>query len=291
MLATMLDFIHKGPGVVALTNCTKDALNTRGRGEWQDRVDIQYEVRDATAFTPSGKKDWWQELPESGESAWADRAARRKSRIDYRLAFIPSKFRLGAQPEPFCLEVRLRKDEVWTLDDVTKDLIEAGENTVKEALRQKEEREEKALKALAEVVEAHAADKTMLKTEAQNYLHDEMKITRDRARELVDAKNGTLWNIRDVGGKGNRKGLFSVGKDVTAAKMNHEGKMAADRAQSGPQECDLRRFSEDNGFSDTLFSRRREFTGPEEDAESNPNGADKEAPEPLSDEVFEKVSR
>ena len=142
MLATLLDFIRKGPAVVALTNCTKDALNTRGRGEWQDRVDIQYEVRDATAFTPSGKKDWWLELPEAGEAAWADRAARRKSRIDYRLAFIPSKFRLGAQPEPFCLEVRLPKDETWTLDDVTKDLIEAGENTIKEAVAKKTERED-----------------------------------------------------------------------------------------------------------------------------------------------------
>jgi len=42
--------------------------------------------------------------------------------------------------------------------------------------------------------------------------------------------------------------------------------MAADRAQSGPQECDSRNPSEDNFFSDTLFSRRREFTGTEEAA-------------------------
>jgi len=95
--------------VLLLSNCTKDALNARGRGEWQDRVDIQYEVRDATDFTPSGKKDWWLELPEAGESAWADRAARRKSRIDYRLAFIPSKFRLGHSPIPFAWKSDCRR--------------------------------------------------------------------------------------------------------------------------------------------------------------------------------------
>src|SRR5207249_8761127 len=129
----------KGPAVLLLSNCTKDALNTRGRGEWQDRIDIQYEVRDATGFMPSGKKDWWMELPEAGEAAWADRAARRKNRTDYRLAFVPSKFRLRAQPEPFCLEVRLPSDEPWTLADVTDDLIKAGEDTIKETARMKEE--------------------------------------------------------------------------------------------------------------------------------------------------------
>ena len=33
--------------------------------------------------------------PEASEAAWADRAARRKGRIDFRLAFIASKFRLA----------------------------------------------------------------------------------------------------------------------------------------------------------------------------------------------------
>jgi hypothetical protein len=147
---------------------------------------------------------------------------------------------------------------------VTKDLIEAGENAAKETKRQKEEHEEKALRALAEVVVVrHADGNTMLKTEAQNYLHDNMEITRDRARKLIEAKDGILWNIRPVGGKGGGKGLFPVEVDDSAAKKNHEGKTAADRAQSGPQECDSHKRSEDNPFSDTLFSRRREFTGPE----------------------------
>jgi hypothetical protein len=33
ILAMVLDLIHKGPAVLLLSNCTKDALNTRGRGE------------------------------------------------------------------------------------------------------------------------------------------------------------------------------------------------------------------------------------------------------------------
>src|SRR5215831_18214738 len=53
------------------------------------RVDIIYELRDATDFVPSLKKPWWEELPEAHEGAWAARAARRKGRIDFRLAFIP----------------------------------------------------------------------------------------------------------------------------------------------------------------------------------------------------------
>src|SRR6185436_525499 len=76
ILATILDLARKGLAILLLTNCTKDALSLKGRGEWSDRADIIYEVRDATGFTPSGKKPWWQELPEAGEAAWADRAAR-----------------------------------------------------------------------------------------------------------------------------------------------------------------------------------------------------------------------
>jgi len=129
VLATIMDLARQGLAVLLLQNTTKDAANLKGRGEWADRVDILYEVRDATDFTPSGKKPWWQELPEAGEAAWADRAARRKGRVDFRLAFIPSKYRLGQEPEPFCLEIRLPKDQPWSLRDVTSGVLKgvAGE--------------------------------------------------------------------------------------------------------------------------------------------------------------------
>jgi AAA domain len=247
VLATILDLIMKGPAVLLLANCTKDALSIRGRGEWQDRVDIQYEVRDATEFTPSGKKDWWLELPEAGESAWAERAARRKSRIDYRLAFIPSKFRLGAQPAPFCLEVRLPKDETWTLEDVTKDLIEAGENTIKEAAAKKEEREKAAVNALAEVVkERHQEGNPILKDQAVTYLNKEMEIAQKRSRELIAAYKGELWEVRPIGGKGGGSGLFPLQQDMSTTKMDDgedpppertcDGGISVGHAQSGQRE-------------------------------------------------------
>ena len=59
ILATILDLARKGPAILLLTNCTKDAQSLKGRTEWSDRADIVYEVRDATDFTPSGKKACW----------------------------------------------------------------------------------------------------------------------------------------------------------------------------------------------------------------------------------------
>jgi hypothetical protein len=257
ILATILDLIHRGTAVLLLANCTKDALNVKGRGEWMDRVDIVYEVRDATAFTPSGKKDWWLELPEAGESAWGDRAARRKNRTDYRLAFVPSKFRLGIQPDPFCLQLDLPKGELWTLTDVTSDLIEAGENIIKEAKAKKEQKEKAALDALVEIVGAsHAAKKALLKTAAQDFLHDEMELSRDRARELVNANIGVLWNLEPGTGKGNPKALIPAGSINSRENGPYEGKSAAGRAQSDPHKCDPCKPAVNNSFSDTPFLRR-----------------------------------
>src|SRR5262245_24764923 len=85
VLATVVDLARQGPAMLLLMNCTKDGMTLKGRGDWADRADIIYEVRDATDFTPSGKKPWWQELPEAGEAAWADRAARRSGRTELRL--------------------------------------------------------------------------------------------------------------------------------------------------------------------------------------------------------------
>jgi hypothetical protein len=263
ILATVLDLIHRGPAVLLLANCTKDALSVKGRGEWMDRVDIIYEVRDATAFTPSGKKDWWLELPAAGEAAWGERAARRKNRTDYRLAFVPSKFRLGAQPDPFCLELRLPENEPWTLEDVTADLIQAGENVIKESLAKKEQKEKASVEALSEVVVArHAKGTPILKTEALDFLH-EMEITRDRARELIKANIGVLWNLEHRTGKGNPQALIPVLATKGRENGAYEGKSAADRAQSGPQKCDPCNSVTDKNFSDTRFSRRTGVSTPE----------------------------
>lgn len=104
-LATLLDIARrpKGPAVLALGNTVKSAAHSRGSGVVEDRADVVFEVRDATDFRPSGGKPWWEELPPAGAEAWAQRASRRKRRAVYRLALVPSKFRVGEEPDPFVL--------------------------------------------------------------------------------------------------------------------------------------------------------------------------------------------
>lgn len=233
ILATVLDLIHRGPAVLLLANCTKDALNVKGRGEWMDRVDVVYEVRDATGFVPSGKKDWWMELPAAGEDAWADRASRRKNRIDYRLAFIPSKFRLGAQPDPFCLEIDVPSDATWTLSDVTNDLIEAGENVIKETAKKKEEQEKAAVDALVEVIQTRYQEQNpILKTEAETYLNKEMEVPRKRSRELIAANKGVRWTFGEAGGKSHGKTLLPY-IDIVAATETSRGILLSDADLGG----------------------------------------------------------
>ena len=207
ILGTLLDLKAKGPAILLLANCTKDALFVKGRGDWMDRVDIVYEVRDATDFTPSGTMDWWLELPKGGEKEWADRASRRKGRIDYRLAFVTSKFRGGAWPDPFCLEVRLPEDQLWTLEDVTQMLL----SEPKDIAVKKIEEEITAVLSLADAVREHyaTAGKPMLITKAASYLQT-MRIHRDRARKLIEEDKGYFWILKKVGGKGNATGLFPV---------------------------------------------------------------------------------
>lgn len=268
VLGTILDLARQGLAVVLLQNTTKDAVNIRGRGEWMDRTDIIYEVRDATGFVPLGKKTWWQELPEAGESTWAERAARRKGRITYRLAFIPSKYRIGAEPEPFCLEVHLPENESWTLSDVTFELLQAGEEAMAQARRKEEERLEKSAHILADVIgERTAEGKLMLKTEAESFLK-ESGLTREEARSLINGKNGILWRIESIPGKGNPKVLFPLSNDASntdsAAKMQDsgeayqkrtsEGGISADQAQSGRQKWDTRNPASEATLRGPLFS-------------------------------------
>jgi hypothetical protein len=196
-----------------LSNTTKDALNLRGRGEWADRADIIYEVRDATDFIPSGKKPWWQELPEAGESAWADRAARRKGRIDFRLAFVCSKFRLGPEPEPFCIELYLPETEPWTLRDVTNEIVQAGEGVLEQTKQQKAACLTKAAEMLAKVVsEREQQNNPILTTEAENYLREVCNLKRNEARKLLDKT--PLWRLENQRqGKGKQAAWYLLPKN------------------------------------------------------------------------------
>jgi hypothetical protein len=209
VLATLLDLAHRGVAILLLQNTEKTGTNIRGRGEWADRADIQYEVRDATGFTPSGKRSWWLELPADGAANWAERAARRKGRTEYRLAFIPAKFRLAAEPDPFCLEISLLEGEPWTLRDVTADILSAAQATLQAAEEAKTEAT--AAESLAELVRARSLEDPVLKTEAEQYLCGE-GLSKRAARSVI-ADRADLWEMKPLPagrGKGTPQALFPV---------------------------------------------------------------------------------
>lgn len=258
VLATLQDLATRGVAIVLLQNTEKTGTNVRGRGEWVDRADIFYEVRDATGFTPSGKRPWWLELPVDGAADWAERAARRKGRTDYRLAFIPAKFRLAAEPEPFCLEISLPENEPWTLRDVTDEILKAGEETVAKVEQEKSETLKQAAAALAEVViERAATEDPILKKQAKEYLHEEGHLSRDAARAVVQDNTGKLWRIEKIEGKpGHPKALYPPFQTVRPPKYDPSGNPHETRAGEA-------------GISAGIDSKARRNTPSQKDA---PNG-------------------
>jgi hypothetical protein len=196
VLATLVDLARKDLAILLLQNATKDGMSFKGWEEWADRADIIYELRDATDFTPSLKKPWWEELPQAHEGAWAARAARRKGRCDFRLAFTPSKYRLGLEPEPFCLGLRLLPDVSWTVDDVTEQLEQAGAKVKAQAEQTEIQQRDQAAQVLAELVAKRAAaGDPVRKTEVETFLCREKGLKRQDARQFIDIKNGVLWTI------------------------------------------------------------------------------------------------
>ena len=138
-LATLKNLAHRGPAILGLDNTNKAALNYRGRGEKGDTVDILYEARNITGWTPTHGGDWWEDLPDFGEHTWQQRATRRKGQQVLRIAFVPSKFRLAIDPEPFVLEIDTRQ-EPWTLTDITATIATAGEQAAQAHTRQEHQK-------------------------------------------------------------------------------------------------------------------------------------------------------
>lgn len=190
-LATLLDLARKGPAVLLLGNTTKSGAHYRGSGAWADRLDLLYELRDATGFSPSGKSDWWHELPEAGEATFAARASRRKQRDTYRLAFVPSKFRLAQEPDPFCLEICLT--DPWGLRDVTGEVLAAGDQARKQAALAMAAAKQEAIEHLKKrVAELDAAGTPLLKTDAEKQLQA-VGVRRKVAREIIQSGDGIHW--------------------------------------------------------------------------------------------------
>ncbi len=211
ILATLLDVARKNIAVLLLHNTTKDGKSLRGRGEIEDRVDIIFEARDATGFTPSGHKPWYEELPDSGPGAYASRATRRKGRTAQRLAFIPSKYRIALEPEPFCLEIDLSEGEDWMLNDVTPQLVRASEDAASSAKEAEQERIEQAAKALhANVIDHETQGNPLLKSEAESFLRTQ-GLKQAQARQLIKEMVGVLWDERKLDNPGEKtKGRPSI---------------------------------------------------------------------------------
>ena len=217
-LATLKDVARRGPAILALDNTNKAALNYRGRGEKGDAVDILYECRNITGWTPAQGGDWWEDLPDFGEHTWQQRASRRKGQQVLQIAFIPSKFRPGAEPEPFALEIDTRQAP-WTLADITEDIATAGERAAQEARRQEQAKLDNASQALVTALREHQGHSPILKQEAEALLQGQ-GLSKRVARTLLEHGGNRdiypegWWVLRPIPGeRGHPIGVFLPGEE------------------------------------------------------------------------------
>jgi AAA domain-containing protein len=216
-LAPLLDIAHKanGPAILVLGNTIKSGSYSRGSGVIEDRADIVMEVRDATELRPSGTKDWWHELAPAGRDSWAKRAARRKKRDAYRLAFIPTKFRIGEEPDPFVFEIRL-STERWTCEEVTELLAEAAHDAREQTAQERADRIDRAATALRDEVSARASagDPMRRRDDAESFLM-KLDLRRGEARDLIDARSGKDWHFSGGARRGDPVVLLPLGLGVS----------------------------------------------------------------------------
>jgi len=217
-LAVLKDLAQRGLAVLALDNTNKVAQNYRGRGEKRDAVDILYEVRNITGWTPTQGGDWWEDLPDFGEHTWQQRATRRKGQAVLQIAFIPSKFRGGMDPEPFVLAIDTTQDP-WTLDDITEEIATAGARAAEETARLERAKIEAGELALVQALRARPPGKPMLKSEAEAFLCGH-GLRQKAARTLItsggkrDGYPQGRWVLRPLPGeRGNPCGVYLSGEE------------------------------------------------------------------------------
>src|SRR5262249_20605113 len=141
---------------------------------------------------------------------WAQRADRRKRRDKYRLAFVPSKFRIGEEPDPFCLELDL-SSEPWQLRDVTAEIVHAGQEAVAESNRQRQNLEEHGIARLLEAIRDQAGgdNPVLADRDAVRMLRDE-GLKQAHARRVIDAGEGIHWRSERLQRRGKPKGLYPL---------------------------------------------------------------------------------
>ena len=250
-IAALLDVARatNGPAVLILGNVIKSGAHSRGSGVIEDRADIVFEVRDATDVKPTGSKPWWEELPPAGADAWAQRATRRKKRDRYRLALVPSKYRVGEEPDPLALEIDLSA-EPWQLRNVADELIEMGEASRREAAEAGDKRLDAVADALRQAVKDGGA--LLMNDEAIPLLVTGHGLKRAEARALVQRHAGALWLLDPpIGRRGKPVRIVSVDHDTQgdSAGMQgtetprqtrpSEGSIPTEQAQCGRQESNF----------------------------------------------------
>ena len=211
-IAAVLDISRRenGPAVLILGNTVKSGSHSRGSGVVEDRADIVFEVRDATGFTPTGSKPWVEELPKADAGSWKQRATRRKGRTSFRLAFIPTKFRIGQEPEALVFELNL-EDEPWELSDVTDRVDKEGAERRAEREQQKQESISRAAEVLTREIDRRlrAGEPPLLKDKDAVPILRAAGLTQKLARQLLKAKNGVHWLLKPLqGAKGKPLAVF-----------------------------------------------------------------------------------
>lgn len=233
-LDTLRCVADKGPAVVMLDNTTKGALSYRGRGEKTERVDVFYEVRDITTWTPEQPDSWWESLPSGDDAQWQARASRRKKQDTIRLAFVCRKMRWGEEPDPFGVEVDFTATP-WTLTDITADIVSQGQ-TAADATRQATQRTLlAAASALTTALAARAPEDPIGLSDAVAFLRTH-GLKRNQARNLLDAYDAAQfpqegrWVLRQMPGrKGAAIGVYPV-NGKSAGGTNDDAKSASNDA-------------------------------------------------------------
>lgn len=255
-MAPVLDMVRReqAPAVILLCNVTKDGKAGRGSGTVEDRADNVFAVRDATGFTPTGKRPWWEELPPAARSEWAARATRRSGQDRperIRLAFIASKFRDDDDPAPFVLELDFTA-EPWALRDVTAELVAAGDQSQAAGQAQATQAREKAADALVAELARRAADNgaKLLLVEPAIKLLIAYDLKRRAARELLKGGGAGRWRLEPLDGRSVAVILESAVRfpgvsaqsepfgictpERAAALPNHADRMDTERRDSNP---------------------------------------------------------
>ena len=251
-LAPVLDVCHRenGPAVLLLDNTVRTGAHSRGSGVIEDRADIVYEVRDATGFTPTGKKSWWEELPPADAGSWGGRAARRKGRKQFRLAFIATKFRVGEEPEPFILEIDLTKHP-WQVRDITDEVDQEGKHAREARRKEHEATIELAIQRLVDEIKRRPAESPLLAKPAQALLQ-ENGLSQSVARKVVKQGDGTRWRIVKLEGmKGHPKALLPLPSETVSGISNRNTEITEPAKTED---------ASDGDFGSPLFTHRTEIS-------------------------------